>query len=292
MMKKKQSHWWRMAWMGFTIPLICLSLMAFDYTPNPPTDIKSGDIITGNVSDTDGHLLEYANIVEEDEFHRIIAHTITDNNGIFTFKVVDPKHKIRVSYVGYKSKTIDISSNKIAVVLEPNTLIKEVRVTGRSESMKVTGNDNSSNNEQTANEPKSFDMVEQAPLFPGGQAAIFTYLSQHLRYPSVASEMHIEADIVVQFTVDKTGLIRSPQIINVISGATPITAETMKAAKEGDRNAMEAEKNYHDAIEAMKEEAIHVVRNMPRWEPGRQNGKSVDTIWTLPISFKMNPLND
>ena len=71
MMKKKQSHWWRMAWMGFTIPLICLSLMAFDYTPNPPTDIKSGDIITGNVSDTDGHLLEYANIVEEDEFYRM-----------------------------------------------------------------------------------------------------------------------------------------------------------------------------------------------------------------------------
>lgn len=44
--------------------------------------------------------------------------------------------------------------------------------------------------------------------------------------------------------------------------------------------------NY-DAVEAMKEEAIHVVRNMSRWEPGRQNGKRVETFYTLSISFSL-----
>lgn len=39
---------------------------------------------------------------------------------------------------------------------------------------------------------------------------------------------------------------------------------------------------------ALKEEAIHVVRNMPRWEPGRQNGKRVETTYTLPVSFKLD----
>ena len=41
-------------------------------------------------------------------------------------------------------------------------------------------------------------------------------------------------------------------------------------------------------MEALKEEAIHVVRNMPRWEPGRQNGKRVETTYTLPVSFKLD----
>lgn len=98
--------------------------------------------------------------------------------------------------------------------------------------------------------------------------------------------MQVEAEIEVRFTVDKTGLVRSLQVVNVNSGTTLITAETMKAAKEGNEEATEAVKNYYDAVEAMKEEAIHVVRNMPRWEPGRQNGKRVETKWTLPISFK------
>ena len=46
-------------------------------------------------------------------------------------------------------------------------------------------------------------------------------------------------------------------------------------------------KAFYDTVEAMKEEAIHVVRNMPRWEPARQNGKRVETTYTLPVSFKL-----
>jgi hypothetical protein len=61
-----------------------------------------------------------------------------------------------------------------------------------------------------------------------------------------------------------------------------------KAAKEGDEEAVEISRNYYDAVEALKEEAIYVVRNMPRWEPGRQNGKRVETSYTLPVSFKLN----
>ncbi len=97
----------------------------------------------------------------------------------------------------------------------------------------------------------------------------------------------MEAEVVVRFTVDKTGLVRSPQVVNVNARTPLITAETAKAAKDGNPDAVEASKNYYDAIEALKEEAIHVVRNMPRWEPGRQNGKRIDTTYTLPINFKL-----
>jgi protein TonB len=135
---------------------------------------------------------------------------------------------------------------------------------------------------------KVFDLVEQMPSFPGGMGEIMKYLSLKLMYPPVAREMRVEADVVVRFTVDKTGFVRSPQVIEVNAKSPLITAEVTKAAKDGDEEAVEASRNYYDAVEALKEEAIHVVRCMPRWEPGRQNGKRVETTYTLPINFKLN----
>lgn len=113
------------------------------------------------------------------------------------------------------------------------------------------------------------------------------YLSTHLRYPAVASEMQVEGEITVKFIVDKTGFVRSPQVVET-SSKSPLTKEVMDAAKQGDEEAIETTKNYYDAVEALKEEAIHVVRNMPRWEPGRQNGKRIETTYTLPVSFKLD----
>ena len=112
------------------------------------------------------------------------------------------------------------------------------------------------------------------------------YLSTHLRYPAVAREMKVEAVITVKFIVDKTGFVRSPQAVEV-SAKSPLSQETVKAAKDGNEEAIETVRNNDDAIEALKEEAIHVVRNMPRWEPGRQNGKRIDTPFTLPVNFSL-----
>ena len=126
-----------------------------------------------------------------------------------------------------------------------------------------------------------FNIVEQAPTFPGGQGEIMKYLSTHLRYPAVAREMQIEAEVTVTFIVDKTGFVRAPKVVNIASQTPLVTEEMTKFEK------VEAERNYNDAIEALKEEAIHVVRNMPRWEPGRQNGRRIETTYTLPVSFNL-----
>ena len=256
-----------------------------DETEPSSSDVKPGDVITGIVSDPNGQPLKLANLIEEDENHRVVMHAVADMNGKFSIKVVNPKNKIRVSYVGFKTKILDISSNQMDVVLEPATLINEVKVVGVSDSIDLN---NPRYQEQAyLNEPGVFHLVEQAPTFPGGQEGIYRYLSMNLKYPSVAREMHVEGDIVVRFTVDKTGLVRSPQVVNVTSKTPLITDETIQAAKDGDQDAEEATTLYYDAVEAMKEEAIHVVRNMPRWEPGRQNGQRIETTFTLPISFKL-----
>ena len=125
------------------------------------------------------------------------------------------------------------------------------------------------------------------PKYPGGNQKIFEYLAANLRYPTVSREMLVDGEVVVKFIVGKTGLIRSPRVIEVNTKSPLITDEVTKAAKADDEEAKELLKNYQDAIEALKEEAIHVVRNMPRWEPGRQNGKRVETTYTLPVTFSL-----
>ncbi len=332
MMKKKQSHWWRMIWIAVTIPLVGFTLMAFSKpkevlkeavdnsvkiieqpiaevlkaeestaTPLDPVapvvvkpqrieqqpDQKPGDIITGTVSDEKGQPLQLANIVEEDEYHRIVAHTTTDINGRFTIKVANPQHKLRITYVGCQSKTLDISGNKMDVVLKANMKMNDIQVVGYPDSIDLNS---PRYKEQNMNEggDNTFNLVEQAPSFPGGYGELMNYLSRNLRYPPVAREMRVEAEILVQFTVDKTGFVRLPHANSTTSKTPLVTQETANAAREGDEEALEAMRNYHDAVDALKEEAIHVVRSMPRWEPGRQNGKRVETTYTLPINFKLN----
>ena len=332
MMKKNQSHWWRIAWIVVTLPLTGVTLMAFSEpkealkvavdnsvkaveqplaeltaavldapatktseAPKPEkaeepqqkeSKVKAGSTITGTVKDNVGPL-HYANLVEIDQYGRIVAQTTTDKNGKFSLKVVDPGHKIRISYVGYKTQTSDISSNKMDATLEAITGFSNVTVVGRRDSVDLKS---ARYQDQTnaGGDDKTFDLVEQAPTYPGGQGEIMKYLSTHLRYPAVAREMQAEGEITVKFIVDKTGFVRSPQVVQTNTKSPLITAEVAKAAKEGDEEAVEISRNYYDAVEALKEEAIYVVRNMPRWEPGRQNGKRVETSYTLPVSFKLN----
>ena len=249
--------------------------------------VKPGDTITGTVKAKNGQPLQNANLVEIDKTGRIVAVAVTDKNGHYTMKVVNPSNKIRCSHVGYNMQSFDISGHKIDMTMEEGTQFTNVKVVGRidsidSSSWRYKDRDNSNGDDG------AFNIMEQDPTFPGGKAEIMKYLSAHLRYPAVAREMQAEAEVLVRFTVDKTGFVRSPIVVETNSQTPLVTAETAKAAKEGDEEAIEVTMNYYDAVEALKEEAIHVVRNMPRWEPGRQNGKRIDTSFTLPVSFKLD----
>jgi len=249
-------------------------------------DVKSGDKIAGTVQNKNGQPLEHANIMELDEYGRIVANSITDNKGNFSFKVVNPKHKIRISYVGFKSQELDIKDATVNVTLESNTKI--IGTTVHTQPLSIDNNAPHFKDEypQTGDEG-TFMMVEKNPTFPGGNEKIYNYLAANLRYPSVTREMLTEGEVTVEFTVGKTGLIRSPKVIEVKASSPLVTIEISQAAKNGNEEAIEIMKAYDDAIEAMKEEAIHVVRNMSRWEPGRQNGKRVETTYTIPVNFSL-----
>ena len=112
--------------------------------------------------------------------------------------------------------------------------------------------------EQTAvkaeNADKVFGMVEEQPSFPGGQAALMKYIEENLNYPSVCG--HIEGRVVVQFTIGKDGTVKDAKIAR---GVSP----------------------------ELDKEALRLVRNMPKWKPGKQMGEAVETRYTVPVTFKL-----
>lgn len=105
-------------------------------------------------------------------------------------------------------------------------------------------------------ENKVFDIVEQEPMFPGGQTALMKYLSEHTKYPVVAQENGVQGRITVQFVVEKDGSISD---VHVLRGVDP----------------------------SLDKEAVRVVKSMPRWTPGKQNGINVRVNYRVPVLFRL-----
>ena len=99
-------------------------------------------------------------------------------------------------------------------------------------------------------------MVEQKPEFPGGEQAMYKWLGDHISYPAQASEEGVSGRVVVQFDISKTGDIEN---VKVVRGRHP----------------------------ALDKEAMRLVKAMPRWQPGRNNGQPVKVTYTLPVTFKL-----
>ncbi len=91
--------------------------------------VKAGDIISGTVQD-DIEPLMMVNVVEIDANKRIVAHGVTDINGNFSFKCVNPKDHIQISYVGYKTQNLPINKKVFKIVMQSNTTIDVVTITG------------------------------------------------------------------------------------------------------------------------------------------------------------------
>ena len=100
-------------------------------------DVKPGQVLTGQVTDEKGEPLQTANVTEQDEQGRIYAKAVTDVNGNFAIKIVNPEHNIRVSYVSCKEFLTKISNMPKKVKLQPTDLIQIVDVDARKK--QVTG---------------------------------------------------------------------------------------------------------------------------------------------------------
>jgi len=102
-----------------------------------------------------------------------------------------------------------------------------------------------------------YTIVEVMPEFPGGENERNRFLAQNIIYPNLAAENGIEGTVYVSFVVDKAGDIRNVKILRGIGGGCD-------------------------------EEAVRVVKRMPKWKPGTQNGKPVNVLFNMPIYYVLS----
>ncbi len=105
-------------------------------------------------------------------------------------------------------------------------------------------------------ETKVFDVVEQMPSFPGGPSALMQFLSSNIKYPLVAEENGVQGRVVCTFVVERDGSITD---VRVIKSVDP----------------------------SLDKEAVRVVKSMPKWIPGKQNGSAVRVKYTVPVTFRL-----
>ena len=110
--------------------------------------------------------------------------------------------------------------------------------------------------QEESDEGEVFDVVEENPSFPGGDAALATWLQKNIKYPSAAQDNGIQGRVLVSFVVNKDGSIVEPKILRSVDPS-------------------------------LDKEAIRVVSSMPRWKPGKQRGKAVRVKFNLPVVFRL-----
>ena len=102
-----------------------------------------------------------------------------------------------------------------------------------------------------------FMVVENMPEFPGGDLGLMKYIQKNVKYPAIAKEYNITGKVYVSFIVDRSGSVTNVKIVRGV-----------------DKN--------------LDAEAMRVVKSLPRYTPGRQRGKAVRVMFTIPINFTLN----
>ena len=110
--------------------------------------------------------------------------------------------------------------------------------------------------EEEVSETEVFTIVEEMPAYPGGDAKLYEYLGKNIKYPQIARESGIQGRVFVNFVVEPDGSVSNVKVMRGIGGGCD-------------------------------EEAVRVIKTMPKWKPGKQRGKAVRVSYTLPVVFKL-----
>jgi TonB family protein len=178
--------------------------------------------------------------------------TATGVDGSFSLHNVPENALLQLSIIGYARQTISVEGRtkfSIAMSRKPAN-IEKVIVVGYADQSAAKDS-----LKALPDRSRVFMSVEKMPQFPGGHTALMKYLHDHIRYPQEARKQHVQGTVVVSFVVNADGSIRDISTHNRTLGS------------------------------GLEEEAIRIVKGMPHWQPGQQNGRPVAVEYNMPIQF-------
>ncbi|MFH1000955.1 MAG: energy transducer TonB [Bacteroidota bacterium] len=202
---------------GFVIALF-LTLVAFEY--------KSYDKV------------EYSNLEREVDNTPEEIIPITEQK----VKPPPPKPPPQVTIINVVKNTVKVDNDiDINIDFDENMAMEEFKFVQEDEEVE---------------EQKIFLVVEDMPMFPGGEAAMYKFIGKNIEYPRMAKESGISGRVFVTFVVERDGRVTDVQVLRGIGGGCD-------------------------------EEAVRVIQAMPKWTPGKQRGKPVRVQYRMPIKFTL-----
>lgn len=209
---------------------------------------------------------------------------VENNKGITVFldppvmpdlPVIEPKNaaaqaalpaKKKIKTVAFAPPKVVSNSTKVTAVVPSQAELENVVIGnqntdgtegGNNTTAEATGSEEVEGGTGTdASAIAPFDYVEDMPSFIGGESAMIQFLSKNMRYPTKAQNAEVEGIVVVSFVVAANGDIMNAQVLKGLGFGTD-------------------------------EEALRVINKMPKWKPGKQNGRNVPVRFTIPIRFNM-----
>ena len=282
MIKKKSNPWARMKYL-YILPLATIAVAAF---ARPEISNEFDEISSAKVSDlasfmkADGE--NYADNLSDKKKKVKVAGRVLDENkqpvvGVSvlvrgttngTLAGAEGKFSIEAhegdvlmfSYVGLQPQSVIVPKNgakEMDVMLLPDVRsLDEVTVV----SYPAQGNAEpraEATPSASGEDELIFEIVEEAPEFPGGMRALMEYLAKNIRYPAKAHEANVQGRVITQFTVGRDGAIRDAKVMRSVSPE-------------------------------LDAEALRVINAMPNWKPGKQRGKAVACHFTVPVMFRLD----
>ncbi|MCB0510654.1 MAG: energy transducer TonB [Chitinophagales bacterium] len=177
-----------------------------------------------------------------------------EDDGIFTISVVLPEEKKEMKTEKVISTPPSPVQKIIPVIhepiepLEPSKPVEPIKTSTLVSAPSIS--------EPDPTPPTYIGIVEKMPEFYGGEAALLSYLGNKIKYPPMAIEYEIEGKVYVRFTINPKG-----EVVN---------AEIAKGVNK-----------------LLDDEALRVVKNMPDWQAGEQNGKKVNVVLVIPVNFEL-----
>jgi TonB family protein len=233
------------------LPVLAIVLLAFT-KPEPvytspftssETDIQAQAIISkevkGIVVQEDGTPLPGATIV----VRGTTLGTLSDGNGHFRLSDVPEEATLAVSFVGFK------------YMVEKPDFASEMTITLKKSVVNIEKVDITPPTQLPPSVKDKVILVEEMPMYPGGDKAMLSWISGSVKYPEEAVKGNIKGLVYVSFIVSSSGKVKNVKV----------------------------NKSVHPLLDA---EAIRVISNMPDWKPGSQNGKFVGVEYMVPVDFK------
>ena len=270
--EKAKGLWWRLL---ATVPVLAILVIANTKVAAQEQKAYDDKYVIGKEADVEIHtyMVNFPDIKEGEYLWGLNDTMVYNPDGSYTevkrtIDDSDPNKPLtNVSFAVYdKDGNPNINGFTISTIVNNGMEIKQIKPAEGT--WFFTGQETVSENKKRpvplaiasstkTEEDSVFNIVEKMPEFPGGTEAMMKFVAQNVKYPEEAKEKGISGRVFVSFVVEKDGSVSNVEVLRSIGGGCD-------------------------------EEAVRVVKSMPKWTPGMQKGKPVRVNYNMPFFFKLD----